>query len=181
MDNIAIRFSDVIEKDEQLLWTGKPKFLPFVLSSILIGLGEIAVAIPMVTLMNNPDNERSFAWPFGLILILIGLGTILNKLLSFGNTFYACSARRVMVRSGGVDTTITIINFDEIVNVQVKLGFFEQPFKAGTIRFFSGRTQTDTDSTNVSKVYDNWEAIPDPYGTFKKVQQIMAGIKNPHI
>ena len=178
MDNIRIRFSDVLEKDEHLLWTGRPKFLPFVLSSILIGLGEIAVGITVVMLMNNPQNERSFAWVFGLIFIVLGLGAMLRKLLSFGNTFYACSAGRVMVRSGAVETIITIINFDEILNVQVKLGFFEQPFKAGTIRFFSGRTQTETDSTNVIKVYDSWEAIPEPYEVFKKVESLRANVKS---
>lgn len=182
MDDITKKFSDVLERDEQLLWTGRPKFLPFVIPGILVGLFEIGVGISVVMLMNRPDNDRSFAWVFGLVFIGIGAWAMLGKLLSFGNTFYACTNRRVLIRSGVAETIITVIDHMEIINMQVKVGIFEKVFNTGSIRFFTGRTQTDPDNTNsTKKVYDDWEAIPEPYAVFKKVEQIMAGIKSRQI
>lgn len=179
MDNIAIRFSDVLEKEEQLLWTGRPKFLPFVIPGILIGLFEIGVGISVVMLMNKPENDRSFTWVFGLVFVGLGVWAMLRKLLSFGNTFYACSNRRVMIRSGIVETIITVIDHHEVINMQVKVGIAEKMFNTGSIRFFTGKTQTDPDNTNdTKKVYDSWEAIPDPYGVFKKVKQLITEIKS---
>jgi hypothetical protein len=179
MENFTIRFSDVLEKDEQLLWGGRPKFLPFVIPGILIGLFEIGVGTTVVMLMNKPENDRSFTWVFGLVFVALGVWAMLRKLLSFGNTFYACSNRRVMIRSGIAETIITVIDHHEIINMQVKVGIFEKMFQTGSIRFFNGKTKTDPDNTNVTtKVYDGWEAIPDPYGVFKKVKEIIAGIKS---
>ena len=45
----------------------------------------------------------------------------------------------------------------------------------GTIRFFSGRTKTDEET--MTKLYDSWEAITDPYEVFKHVKKTSVDIK----
>jgi type I site-specific restriction endonuclease len=115
-----------------------------------------------------------------VIIIATGAWAILRPLLSFGNTFYACSNRRVMIRSGIIETIIKIIDYDEISDMQVTVNLFEKMSNAGTIRFFSGRTQTDSDNNVTTKVYEAWEAINDPYAVFKKVKQIAVDIKTDY-
>lgn len=178
-------FSDILDKDEQVLWTGKPKFFPFVMKGLIIGILEIGMGIAWIFLQKDffksSDNDiPTFTWFFPVIMFATGAWAILSRLLSFGNTFYACSNRRVMIRSGIIETIIKIIDYDEISDMHVTVGVFEKMSNAGTIRFFSGRTQTDSDSNVTTKVYEGWEAIDDPYAVFKKVKQIAVDIKTDY-
>lgn len=54
---------------------------------------------------------------------------------------------------------------DKISDIEVTVNFVERAFNVGTIRFFSGRTETNDGVT--SKLYDKWEAIANPYEVFK--------------
>ena len=48
-------------------------------------------------------------------------------------------------------------------------------YNVGSIRFFSGRTQTD--EGNTTKQFDCWFAIENPYEVFKLVKQTSVDIK----
>ena len=54
----------------------------------------------------------------------------------------------------------------------------KRAFDVGTIKFFSGRTQTDEGTT--TKLYDKWEAISNPYEVFKNVKQVSVDIKTDY-
>jgi hypothetical protein len=59
--------------------------------------------------------------------------------------------------------------------MEVSVSFIEKIFNVGTIKFFSGKLE-DNDGTTI-KVYDRWEAIPNPYAIFKQVKQVTVDIK----
>ena len=43
--NNADKFTSVLDKDEKLLWTGKPAFLPFILDKMLLVIAGSAIVI----------------------------------------------------------------------------------------------------------------------------------------
>jgi hypothetical protein len=98
-------FESIKDDNEEILWTGKPKFIPFIFTGILGGLVTIGFALVWVVTATswdkNGDNPMSnYFWLFGLIPLALGLFTFFKKVLSFSNTAYSYSDKRVMMRSG---------------------------------------------------------------------------------
>jgi hypothetical protein len=178
--NLLPEFDSVKDNDEEILWTGKPKFIPYIFSGLGTGLFTIAFGIVWVLMNYNikPDNEDGgfkHFWLFGLIPLIQGLYVFLNRLLSFSNTAYGYSNKRVMMRTGFIGTDFKTIDYDKISDIEVTVNVIERIYNVGSIRFFSGRIQTDED--NNTKLYDVWYAIENPYKIFKMVKQTSVDIK----
>jgi hypothetical protein len=178
--NLLPQFDSVKDNDEEILWTGKPKFIPYIFSGLGSGLFTLAFGIIWLLVNFNikPDKtEGSFQyfWLFGLIPLLQGLYVFLNRLLSFSNTAYGYSNKRVMMRTGFIGTDFKTIDYDKISDIEVTVNIIERMYNVGSIRFFSGRTKTDEGNTN--KLYDVWYAIEKPYEVFKMVKQTSVDIK----
>lgn len=80
-----------------------------------------------------------------------------------------------MMRSGFIGTDFKTIDYDKIFDIEVTISFVEKIYNVGSIKFFSGRTQTDEGYT--TKLYDSWSAIENPYEVFKMVKQTSVNIK----
>jgi hypothetical protein len=178
--NLLPEFDSVKDNDEEILWTGKPKFIPYIFSGLGAGLFTLAFGIVwMLTTINFKSDDGSsaspFFWLFGLLPLLQGLYVFLNRLLSFSNTAYGYSNKRVMMRTGFIGTDFKTIDYDKISDIEVTVNVIERMYNVGSIRFFSGRTQTD--EGNTTKLYDVWSAIENPYEVFKMVKQTSVDIK----
>jgi len=178
--NLLPDFDSVKDNDEEILWTDKPNFIPFVFSGIGAGLFTIAFGIVWLLVSinfksNDGSSTSSFFWLFGLFPLLQGLYIFLNRLLSFYNTDYDYSNKRVMMRTGFIGTDFKTIDYDKISDIEVTVNIIERSYGVGTIRFFSGRTKTD--EGNTTKLYDTWTAISNPYEVFKMVKQTSVDIK----
>ena len=178
--NLLLEFDSVKDNDEEVLWTGKPKFIPYIFSGLGAGLFTLAFGIVwMLTTINIKKDDGSsaspFFWLFGLLPLLQGLYVFLNRLLSFSNTAYGYSNKRVMMRTGFIGTDFKSIDYDKISDIEVTVNIIERMYNVGSIRFFSGRTQTD--EGNTTKLYDVWSAIENPYEIFKMVKQTSVDIK----
>jgi len=173
-------FESVKDDNEEILWTGKPKFVPFILTGVLTGLVTIAFGLIWVFAVKgfyatDDKNSFQFFWLIGIIPILQGLYTFLKRLLSFSNTAYGYSTKRIMIRTGFIGTDFKTIDYDKISDIEVTVNLIERMYNVGTIRFFSGRTQTD--DGNTTKLYDSWNAIENPYEVFKMVKKTSVDIK----
>jgi len=172
-------FESIKDDKEEILWTGKPKFIPFIFTGISGGIFIVSFAIVwLLTTRNfgsNDNNSPSYFWLFGLIPLIAGLFAFLKKVFSFSNTAYSYSDKRVMMRSGFIGTDFKTIDYDKISDIEVTVSVIEKMYNVGTIRFFSGRTQTD--EGNTTKLYDSWSAIENPYEVFKMVKQTSVNIK----
>jgi hypothetical protein len=177
--NLLPEFESVKDNDEEILWTGKPTFIPYVFSGLGIGLYMIGfgIVVLIITLNVKPeiDSTGGYAWLLGFLPLLQGLYTFLKKLFSFSNTAYAYSNKRVMMRTGFIGTDFKTIDYDKISDLEVTVNVVERMYNVGSIRFFSGRTQTD--EGNTTKLYDCWFAIENPYEVFKLVKQTSVDIK----
>ena len=173
-------FESIKDDKEEILWTGKPKFIPFIFTSVLGGIFTIGFAIVWLLTArgwgsNVDNNSPSFFWLLGFLPLVVAFFTFLKKIFSFSNTAYSYSDKRVMMRSGFIGTDFKTIDYDKISDIEVTVSLVEKMYNVGTIRFFSGRTQTD--EGNTTKLYDSWSAIADPYEVFKKVKQTSVNIK----
>lgn len=177
--NLLPEFDSVKDDDEKILWTGKPTFIPYLASGILAGLG-IFVFVGIYYLMtknvkNEDGSTGNFQIWFAALPVLFFLWELFRRLFSFRNTSYAYSNKRVMMRTGFIGTDFKSIDYDKISDIEVTVNFIERTFNVGTIKFFSGRTETSDGRTD--KLYDSWEAIENPYEVFKKVKQVAVDIK----
>lgn len=173
-------FESIKDDKEEILWTGKPKFIPFIFTGVLGGLAILAFSVFWILTAknwgaNSNNNSSSYFWLFGLIPLIAGAFTFLKKIFSFPNTVYSYSDKRVMMRTGFIGTDFKTIDYDKISDIEVTVSVVEKMYNVGTIRFFSGRTQTD--EGNTTKLYDSWSSIENPYEVFKMVKQTSVNIK----
>lgn len=178
--NILPEFDSVKDNDEEILWTGKPKFLPYIFSELGTSLYKLAFGIFWMFFHynlkpNNEDGVFQFFWLIGLIPIFQGLYVFLNRLLSFSNTTYGYSNKRVMMRTGFIGTDFKTIDYDKISDIEVTVNIIERMYDVDSIKFYSGRNLTDEE--NKTKLYDVWNAIENPYEVFKMVKQTSVDIK----
>jgi membrane protein YdbS with pleckstrin-like domain len=169
----STEFDQIKDKDERVLWTERPKLVPFLctgsmISFYLIGFGIVWIVSSFYA-KTEDGGSMGYFWLFGLLSIVQGIFIFGKKLFSYSKTVYAFSNKRIMIRSGVVSSSFKVVNYDKIVDMEVTVNMIEKMYKVGSIRFFSGQTKTDDGSTN--KLYDRWEAIPEPYEIFKKVKE----------
>lgn len=178
-------FESIKDDGEQIQWTGKPKFIPFIFSEASTLLAIMGFATVWTLFMKGWSGiaERNapigmfptHLWIVGLFIFIMPLIALIGKILSFPNTVYAYSDRRIMIRTGFIGTSFKVIDYDKISDIEVTVSFVEKMYKMGTIRFFSGRTQNRKNGT--VKLYDSWTAIENPYEVFKMVKQTSVNIK----
>lgn len=175
-------FDRIKDDAEEILWTDKPKFVPYIITTLSLGAGVLifvgfSYSIARNSFIENGRNDNIFLL-FLLLPFVFFLFNFLSKLFSYSNTRYAYSSRRVMIRSGFIGTDFKIIDYDKISDIQVTVNFVERLFNVGTIRFYSGRTESDEGT--IVKVYDRWEAIANPYEVFKQLKTVTVDIKTDY-
>lgn len=181
-EDLLPEFESVKDDDEQILWTDKPKFLPYTITGLGLGIGAaifVGFYYAMTKFGKNADsNPGSFSWLFAAFPIGLFCWQFLNKIFSYSNTRYAYTNKRVMMRTGFIGTDFKSIDYDKISDIEVTVNIIERAFNVGTIKFFSGRTETNDGTT--TKLFDRWEAIQNPYEIFKQVKQISVDIKTDY-
>lgn len=177
--NLLPEFESVKDDDENILWTDKPKFIPYSITGIGAGIGIfifVAASYIMTKNLKSEDGTTDgFSFWFIALPVTLFLWQFLSKIFSYSNTSYAYTNKRVMMRTGFIGTDFKSIDYDKISDIEVTVNFFERTFNVGTIKFFSGRTEINDGST--TKLYDRWEAISNPYEVFKQVKKISVDIK----
>jgi len=180
--NLLPLFDSVKDNDEEIIWTDKPVFIPYLTSGIgldLLILVFVFVFIYVYLTGDSDDNNPStMFWVIGSIPLIQRFYVFINKLVSFSNTAYAYSNKRVMIRTGFIGTDFKTIDYDKISDIEVKVSAIERMYNVGTIQFFSGRTE-NTDN-GIKKLTDRWIAIRNPYEIFKMVKQISVDIKTDY-
>jgi len=178
--NLLPEFESVKDDDETIMWIGKPVFVPYVLSDLGYLAGSLVIGLFIFYVMLNSENNEgnTLSWLIPAFLVGQGLLKFLIKVFSFSNTAYGYSNKRVMMRTGFIGTDFKTIDYDKISDIEVNVNVIDRMYEVGTIRFFSGRTKTD--DSEVSKLYDNWYAIPNPYKIFKMVKQVSVDVKTDY-
>ena len=175
--NLPPQFEAVKDKDEEVLWVGKPNFTAFIVRGIpFLGLGLIWGAIDYFGFIRNMDQTMTgFAIPFFALHLFPLWASILNMLrllLVHGNTCYAYSNKRLLMRSGFWGTDFKVVDYDKISDIEVNVNPIENWLGVGTIQAFSGRT-----GSKGGRTYDKFIGVEKPYEVFKRIKEVSVDIK----
>jgi hypothetical protein len=182
--NLLPEFESIRGTNERILWTARPVFVPFLVSGAFAGSMSILFGVTWVLTSRSVGSADGLAggwgwfWLFGLLPLVQGTWAFVGRMLAYSNTRYAYSDRRVMMRSGFFGTDFKTIDYDKISDLEVTVNLVERLYNVGTIRFYSGRTQ-DNDGS-VTRLYDYWHSVPNPYEVFRQVKEVMVDIKTDY-
>ncbi len=176
--SIPTAFQVIRDKDEKLLWAGRPAArapflvsgLPFLFIGLLWGSFDY---FGFIRHMGGPHGiPLGFAVPFFALHLFPFWGSVLNMLrlaLVVGNTYYAVTPKRLMLRSGAWGTDFRTIDFDQIANLEVSVNPIENASNVGSIRFYSRMPGTNGNRV----VLATFVAIRDPYEVFKLIKKTL--------
>jgi len=187
-------FKVVLNDGERIIWSGKPKLIPFLMRGLpflLFGLIWVAIELfifktifgvfDQVNLGMMLQSLGSFQTLFGGMAILylmpfwLSLINMLRLMLIYRNVNYAITNRRLMLRSGLWGIDFKSIDYDRVANLEVNVNPIDAMFKVGSLRFFSGEVRRSRNGAY--PVYNEFVGITDPYGVYKKCEQVMVDIK----
>lgn len=182
--NLLPEFESVKDEDENFIWLGKPELKTFLANMLVTGIIGVvlitAVVMFNLRVMKENENSNSFFVYFMLAIIFIPLiFRYFAAILSYKNTIYGFSNKRIMMRSGFVGTDFKMIDYDKIIDIEVKVNPIARFFNTGTIKFFSGREKLDDEGSS-TKLYDEWKYIENVYEVFKQVKKVMVDIKTDY-
>lgn len=167
---LLFEFDRIKERDEQILWAAKPKFIAFMLPIIPFEIVFIAGAIfQLCGLFEFKGNIPS--------VVLDILFTINPYLLFFfwrllySNILYGYSDKRVFIRMGFQKINFKTIPYDEIVAFDVEERWIDKPLHVGAVRFHTGETREVQGKTE--KIYYYWRTIENPHEVFEKMEPKM--------
>ncbi|MFH1655676.1 MAG: PH domain-containing protein [Candidatus Omnitrophota bacterium] len=174
------QFQVVKDSDEEFIWIGEPKFLPFLCSGIpflIIGLIWGAIDYGFIRGLGSAEKGPSlwFIVPFFALHLFPFWGSILNMVrlvLVHKNTFYAITNKRVMMRSGFWGIDFNSIDYDKISDIQVTVNPLENALGVGTVRFSAGKV-----GSKGNPLTDDFIAVENPYEVFKKVKTVSVDVK----
>lgn len=175
---IPAAFEAVRDKDEEILWVGQPEFVPFVATGIpFLIMGLLWGAIDYFGFIRHmgKGGMMGLAIPFFAIHLFPFYGSILNMLrlaMVHGNTRYAYTNKRLMMRSGFWGTDFKAIDYDRIMDLEVNVNPLENMYGVGTIRAFSGHT-----TGKGQRIFDQFIAVHQPYELFRRIKEISVDIK----
>ncbi len=180
IENLPPEFEAVRDADEEIRWVGRPVFLPYVLAGVpflVFGLAWGAFDY-FIFIRNMGRMTQSSPFPFGLFFTFhlapcyLSILNMVRLVLVCGNTCYAITNKRLMIRSGFFGTSFESIDYDRIMDLQVTVNPVERMLHLGTIRAFSGRVNSR--GVNVPQKFS---AIRDPYVVFKQIKEISVNVK----
>ena len=175
------QFSAILDTDENVLWLGYPKWVPFLLTGVpFLILGCIWGAIDYFVFIRNMGGMARGGAGIGILLFFMlhlfpFWGSILNMLrlmLVHGNTFYAFTNKRLLLRSGFWGTDFKSIDYDRIQDLTVTVNPIESMMGVGTIKAYTG-AQTDKGSP----IFDRFIAIDEPYEVYRRLKQVGVDVK----
>ena len=176
-------FERIRVRDEQILWIAWPRFLPYFASktgsgwaSLLSGLG-LWVVLQHLELGKPLGSFTEMFWLFIIFAVVQGIYRIASGLLSYSKAAYAFTNSRILMRFGFSGVDFKTVDYPKILEMEVKVNALDRLCQAGTIRFYTGLTKTDEDST--TKIYINWPGLENAFGVFQQLQQTAANAQNP--
>lgn len=170
---------EVLDKNEQLLWRGKPKKSAFILGAFfkmfpialiwLIFDGGFIVSMFATGALNSAPAYVPIIlvlfFAFHLTPVWIWLGNIITASIQHKNLEYAFTNKRIIIKSGVIGIDVQNIYYSEIESVNLKVGVIDRILHVGDIYI---------KSKNEAKVLFD---IEDPYFITQKLQQIVIDIK----
>ena len=155
----------ILEQKEKIIYEGKPKYAPYIISAIFGTLIAIIVIGVLISVF-----FKSIFWAVIAGIIILILGIIISN-LSYTRTHYAITNKRAIIQSGIIGRDFKSIDYDRMQNVSVNVGILGVLFKVGTVKIFTGELESvGGKHPRMQAKYDRFSYIASPYEVLKKLQ-----------
>jgi|694.fasta_scaffold45352_4 hypothetical protein len=179
-DNLPPQFDAVLDQDEKVLWVGNPTWIPFLLSGLpllVFGLiwGSFDYFVIILHMGHGKGAPMGFMVPFfalHLFPLWLGVGNMLRLCLVFGNTCYAFTNKRIMLRTGFWGIDFKSIDFDRLQETDVTVNPLENLLGVGTIKMFSGGV-----TAKGAPTFNYFIGIDHPYEVYKQLKTVTVDVK----
>ena len=183
-------FDQILNSDEKVIWSEKPQKKPFLLVTIPAMFALIAFGIVSFTFIyyfaqnwfsfGNDNADKSIPW-YGYIPIVfmssplwMGILYPFYMMMAYKNIHYCYTNRRVILRSGAWGADYKTIEYDQISDLEVKVGPVGEKYNTGNLTIITG---TNSDGKQIS---NTMYAISQPYEVFKNLKKVMLDIKTDY-
>ncbi|HLP20103.1 MAG TPA: PH domain-containing protein [Chitinophagales bacterium] len=168
--NTTTDFDNILDNNEKILWSDRPQFIPYLLSgflqaSFLLFFFVVWWISCQYATTENGEPPGTF---FTYLPLLMLLWSASSRFFSYFKTKYAFTNKGVLICSGFISTEVKSIDYSKILEIDVNLTWADKLSGTGTIRFYTGNTETDEGTT--TKLYDSLEAIANPYEALKAMR-----------
>lgn len=174
--NQKMSIQDMLEKDETILWEGKPKKSAFICSAFIkmLPIAIIWLAFDLFFIVNISKfsgEMEGFTLMFIIFFIIhlapvwIWLYNIIHAALAHKNIHYALTDKKIIIRSGVIGIDFKMVNYAEVSGVRCNVGLLDKLFKVGDIYI---------KSINQSIVIND---IKNPYEVYNRLVKIVNDIK----
>jgi hypothetical protein len=183
-DNLPPQFGAVLDEDEKILWVSNPTLIPFILSGVpflifglLWGAFDYFGFIQHMLKgdMKGSKEMAGFAIPFFALHLLplwLGVGNMIRLCLVYGNTCYAFSNKRVLLRTGFWGIDFKGIDFDRLEQIEVTVNPIENMLGVGTVKMFSGGM-----TSKGAPTFNFFIGIENPYEVYKQLKTVSLDVK----
>jgi hypothetical protein len=170
-------FQVIRDKDEKFLWVGMPARAPFLVSGIpFLVFGCLWGAFDYFFFIRHMGGRNGIPLAFGIPFFALHLmpfwGAIINMARLFfvvGNTYYAVTPKRIMMRSGFWGTDFKTMDFDQVGSLEVSVNPIENALGVGSIRFYPKLLGVGTTRTPLGA---SFIGVANPYEVFKLIKQV---------
>jgi hypothetical protein len=179
-DNLPHQFDAVLDYDEKVLWVGNPTVIPFLMSGLpFLLLGLIWGAIDYFGFIKHIGTAKGPAFGFmvpffalHLLPLWLGVGNMLRLCLVFGNTCYAFTNKRILLRTGFWGIDFKSIDFDRLQEIDVTVNPIENMLGVGSLKMFSGGM-----TAKGAPTFNFFIGIENPYEVYKQLKTVTVDVK----
>jgi len=167
----------ILNKNEKIMWEGKPKFLPYVLWALALLIIWLVVLI-LAVIFTGEYLWIVFILPHFWVFTGIVFGFLLYRIFVYSKINYAITNKRAVLQKGLVGRDFETIDFDQITNAEVNVGVSDVLCRqnTGSILLASAGSFTYSRTGPVQKPY-TFSHIQNPYDVFKFFKKVSYDVK----
>lgn len=171
-------FSNILDRDEKILMTMKPKKGAYV-------MGPMFAFVPLIIMLIFAFATVGFATegallpPFIFLLALIAvMAAILIPLMvhSYRITCYAVTDKRILIRTGYIGVDYRALDIKSINAVGVNVSLINKMFGGGSLEFGSASSPMVGVNGQTAKPFV-FRDIDKPYENYKVIKELIESVK----
>lgn len=172
----------ILNRNERVLWRGKPRFAPFVFPSIFaIFVGLFFMAIPVFMYFMSGEIFI-LLFPHFWIGLLIAVGGPLYAILVHKHVEYAITDKRIIIQKGLIGRDFNSIDYEKVQDLSVNVGAIDKLFGTGSIISSSAGLMsyhTYRSRHSITNVVPGtmFRSIERPYHVFKILKRVTHDVK----
>lgn len=169
----------ILNLDEKVLWEGNPRFAPFVISAFFISMVGLPFLVVILLASLAGLGLRVLLLPHFWVGLGLVIGPPLYRWLVYRHVWYAITDKRAIIQTGVVGRDFKIVDYDQISNAEVNVGFWDKIFGTGSILLYTagGAWATTYDRRGTTVGPPSFSHVPNPYEVFKTLKKVSFDIK----